>query len=131
MHSEETKAKIRAANLGKKRSPETRKRISDAAKARKTNSFKGRKHTLESINKMRLAKLGDKNPNYKGDNIDPETSRIRLQKKNHLPKGLEHHHVDGNPLNNNPANIITVTRRKHMEVDGRLEKLIRRNKKRS
>jgi hypothetical protein len=35
------------------------------------------------------------------------------------PKGKERHHIDGNPLNNSPENILLVTRKEHMMADGR------------
>jgi hypothetical protein len=33
---------------------------------------------------------------------------------------IERHHVDGNPLNNDPANVRVLCTRCHMEEDGRL-----------
>ena len=50
-------AKVITAHLGVKRSAETRRRISDAAKGRKT--FLGRSHSDESKKKISLAKLGN------------------------------------------------------------------------
>jgi predicted nucleic acid-binding Zn-ribbon protein len=35
--------------------------------------------------------------------------------------GMDRHHRDDNPLNNDPANIAVYCRRHHMTVDGRLE----------
>ena len=41
------------------------------------------------------------------------------------------HHIDGNPMNNDPSNIEFLTRRQHMIKDGRLEQFIKRNEKRT
>lgn len=35
--------------------------------------------------------------------------------------GMDRHHIDGNPLNNDPSNIAVHCRRHHMVVDGRLD----------
>jgi hypothetical protein len=35
--------------------------------------------------------------------------------------GIDRHHVDGDPLNNDPSNIAVYCRRHHMMVDGRLQ----------
>jgi hypothetical protein len=40
-----------------------------------------------------------------------------------VPGGYERHHIDGNPLNNDPSNILIVTRRGHQVLDGRMEVL--------
>lgn len=34
--------------------------------------------------------------------------------------GADRHHIDDNPLNNDPSNIAVYCRRHHMAVDGRL-----------
>ncbi len=33
---------------------------------------------------------------------------------------VDRHHINGNPLNNEPGNIASLCRRCHMEVDGRI-----------
>ena len=72
-HTEETKrilsekAKNRPKVFGRFHSEETRKKISQSRKGIKSNRDysnpwnKGKKHTPETIEKMRLAKLGKKN----------------------------------------------------------------------
>lgn len=40
--------------------------------------------------------------------------------------GLDRHHIDGDPLNNSPENIVVLCRRCHMEQDGRLERAAER-----
>jgi len=66
---------------------------------------------------------GDKHPLWKGDKAKAVAGGARARRKFNHPKGLEIHHADGNPLNNNPENILFVTRKEHMILDGRLTKL--------
>lgn len=40
--------------------------------------------------------------------------------------GRDRHHIDGDPLNNDIANIAVYCRRHHMMVDGRLDELAAR-----
>ena len=89
----------------------------------------GRKPPSEVIEKMRKSKLGPLNPMWKGDDVSPDVSRERARRMYKTPIGKEIHHIDGNPYNNEPENIDFVTRQKHMKKDGRLEKLIDRNKR--
>jgi hypothetical protein len=72
---------------------------------------------------IRLTKLGSKNPNWKGNNISATEGRHRARVALKAPKGVECHHIDGNPLNNNLENLVLVTHREHMLLDGRLAKL--------
>jgi len=76
--------------------------------------------------KLSLSKIGDKNPNWKGDNITVGGARERAKKLFPTPKGYERHHKDGNPLNNHPSNIEILTRKQHMVSDGRLDGAIAR-----
>lgn len=39
-----------------------------------------------------------------------------------LRDGEEVHHIDGNPLNNHPDNLMVVTRSEHMLLDGRMSR---------
>jgi len=71
---------------------------------------------------LSLSKLGSKNPNWKGDNIKPSAGWARARKILGKIKGLETHHIDGNPLNNDPSNLVHITRKQHMIEDGRLER---------
>ncbi len=84
-------------------------------------------HTPETKAIIKAGKLGDKNPNWKGDNITRGTGNWRAQSLHPGPKPCvrcgakgERHHVDGNPVNNAPENIAWLCRHHHMEVDGRL-----------
>lgn len=84
----------------------------------------GFKHSEESKEKMRLSKMGDKNPRWGGDNVQAQAGRLRAERKfKNIPDNCERHHIDGNTLNNDPSNIAIVTRKEHMVSDGRLEKL--------
>ena len=88
----------------------------------------GRKHPPKVIEKMRRSKLGPLNPMWKGNDVPPDMSRRRARRMYKTPIGKEIHHIDGDPYNNEPENIDFVSRIDHMEKDGRLERLIERNK---
>ena len=62
------------------------------------------------------------NPNWKGNNVCNNEGRYRARQLIKVPKGFERHHKDGNPLNNDPENIMIVTRSEHMKLDGRIVK---------
>ena len=70
-YSDETRAKIGAARLGKHRPDETRAKISDALRGDK-NPMYGKHHTEETRAKMSAAKLGEKAPWY-GKHLSDET----------------------------------------------------------
>ena len=87
-------------------------------------AFDGRSwHSIE-IKTGRLGvkrpNCGEKKPNWKGDKATDNSGRERARRLFPTKNGTEIHHVDGNPLNNDPANIRILTRRGHMIVDGRL-----------
>jgi hypothetical protein len=86
--------------------------------------------TKEHYDKLSLSKLGSKNPLWKGDKASVHAARMRAERlyKSECPEGCEIHHIDGNPHNNDRTNIKFSTRKKHMELDGRMEKLIEENK---
>lgn len=100
--TEEARRKISIGNKGKKRSEETRKKLSES-------------------------KRGPKNPMWKGDLASPEASRQRARRLLNTPKGIDTHHIDGNPYNNDSSNLKPLDRRGHMIMDGRLNNLIIRN----
>lgn len=76
----------------------------------------------------RPPKLGERNPMWKGDNIDPKEGRGRAERMypqqpcRICSKKGERHHKDDNPLNNEPSNIDWLCKQHHMEADGRLER---------
>ncbi len=85
-----------------------------------------RRHSSESIEKMRISALGSKNPLWKGDEAKEPAIRSRLQRSMPVPKGSDRHHINGNGLNSDLSNILILKRREHMIKDGRMN---RRDKK--
>ena len=63
---------------------------------------------------------GEKNPMWKGDKASVSAARQRAHRKIGKIKGYDIHHIDGNPYNNDKTNLVYVTRKDHMIVDGRL-----------
>lgn len=108
-------------------SEEHKLKISEGLKQRqKINPFshdhwRGRHHSEETKQKQRIASLGDKNPRWTEHPKTKEAGRIRARRLYGVTKGCDIHHKDGNPLNNNPHNILIIPRKRHMEIDGRLE----------
>lgn len=158
-HSEETKAKIRAKLTGRKHSDEALANMRKAQSGVNHPLF-GKHHSEETKAKMReaqsgsrnymfgkhlseerkakikeaqllISKTGENSPYWKGNKAKPDAGRDRARKLFKCPKGLERHHIDGNPLNNAPDNIAFVTRKQHMTLDGRLERSIHRLESRS
>lgn len=83
--------------------------------------------------RYRLSKLGEKNPNWKGENACSQSGRLRAENWFPNPKPCEicnsqkseRHHKDGNTLNNDPGNIQWLCRKHHMVEDGRMENWIK------
>lgn len=70
---------------------------------------------------------GPAHPGWRGDAISVEGARKRARRLYALgccadcdAPARDRHHVDGNPRNNAPANVIPLCRRCHMARDGRL-----------
>jgi hypothetical protein len=76
--------------------------------------------------------LGNLSPHWKGNNIKNEMGYLRAKKLFKCPPGYERHHIDGNPRNNSPSNVMIVTKKEHMQIDGRikknLDKMIKNNR---
>jgi hypothetical protein len=70
---------------------------------------------------------GKNNPQWKGNEANETTARARIIRVLEVPEGYERHHIDGNPYNNESSNIEILTRKQHMEKDGRIAKTISRN----
>jgi thymidylate synthase ThyX len=77
--------------------------------------------TTEGKEKLRLSKLGNKNPAWKGNNILKSSGNLRAYKKYKTnicdtclsKENLERHHIDGNTLNNDENNILIVCQTCH------------------
>jgi hypothetical protein len=78
MVSEETKDKIRQKAIGRKVSKETRMKMSMKRKGKKPEcSFEGRKHTAESLKKIRLSNIETWSKKFKVQpNYNPEACKI-------------------------------------------------------
>lgn len=80
--------------------------------------------------------FAEHNSNWKPDTTSEGTGRIRAyrwypEQPCEICGGLgEHHHRDGNTLNNEPFNIRFLCRKHHMEIDGRLSRFIEARKQR-
>lgn len=97
------------------------------------NPMFGKKHSelsKEKISKHASKRIGELNPNWKGNNISKKGGSIRARRMYKLKpceicnsKKSERHHIDGNTINNNITNIKFLCRKHHMETDGRLKRL--------
>lgn len=96
--------------VGHKRSEEFKKKLSRA--------FSGRKRP-----ELVPSKIGKNNPMWKGDAARSVSGYSRANRKFTPSPNMEIHHIDGNPLNNDPRNILFVTRSEHMHLDGRVKNL--------
>lgn len=74
---------------------------------------------------------GSVHPNWKGNAASNCAGRFRAKRRFSLGQcdmcdkpARDRHHKDDNPLNNSPENVLTLCRRCHMIVDGRLDALI-------
>ncbi len=89
-------------------------------------------HTEETKRKIGLSKMGALNPSWKGYEAHIESGRRIARgmyplKECDLCKinfGIDRHHKDGNPHNNDISNVLVLCRYCHMEEDGRLKKLV-------
>ena len=74
--------------------------------------------------------FAENNTNWCTDTTKQQTGRMRairwysLQPCEVCGEKAERHHKDGNALNNEPSNIAFRCRKHHMEIDGRLAKVI-------
>jgi lysyl-tRNA synthetase class II len=130
----EWQQKLAKAHIGKNLSAETRLKISLGLKERQRvnpfphNNSQGLHHSDETKLKIRASKLGEKNPRWAGNSPKTkEAGRIRARRLYGTVAGFDIHHKDGNTLNNSPLNIRFVSRKEHMEIDGRLANLIHNN----
>ena len=77
-------------------------------------------------------KFGDEHPMWKNGSIHEDVGRARIRRKFKpvIDKLIEItgvkwdiHHIDGNSFNNEDDNLAISTRKGHMTIDGRLEKV--------
>jgi hypothetical protein len=85
----------------------------EAHKQHRADVLKGKKRPLISIKFF-----AEGNPNWVSNTTNQGTGRCRANRWYKIPKGLIRHHIDGNPLNNNPENIQIVTRSQHAKIHG-------------
>lgn len=89
--TEEHKTKIIQSLYGRKMSEYTKRKLREAPNKR----MLGKRHTIETKEKIRLSKLGDKNPMFgkhswnKGISPSPVTLRKILSKSHRSPNGTE------------------------------------------
>ena len=75
-------------------------------------------------------------PKWRVNDAKPRTGNARAEKMYPtlgkcslcFHKAIDRHHMDGNTLNNKETNIAPLCRYHHMIVDGRMDKLIERQK---
>ena len=126
-------------NVGKKRSEETKKKISEANKGKKFSSRLGIKHSKETRKKMSKARKGEKHWNWQGgisfeeygidwtddlkesirkrDNYICNLCGIHQDELDGRHKKLDIHHIDYDKYNLNPNNLITLCRNCHMKTN--------------
>jgi len=104
----------------------------------KDNPMYGRKHSEASLLKMRLIKLGENNPFWRGDKAGRGALHDWL--KSRKPKTVLCERCGGRPpfdlaltgykYTRDLNDYQWLCRRCHMEIDGRLDKLIKVSKER-
>lgn len=113
---------------------EWKQKISNNAKTRSQWTPERRKQFTELL---KVQKIGKNNPNWKNENICLKAAEERDHRKfeqilNELNKltsaKWEVHHINSNGHNHNDSNIALVTRKGHMILDGRLERLKEKTK---
>lgn len=82
----------------------------------------GYKHTEEAKRKMTEAQMGEKNSNWKGNDVTDDMFRFRARKiyQNHhkmtLLEGVVVHHIDGNITNNDVSNLKAMWNADHLSL---------------
>jgi len=114
--SKETRDKIRIGNLGKKRSEETKLRISESHKGGKSIFWKGGKsfesYSIDWTKTLRQS-IRER---------DKYTCQLCGEKQNDISFVV--HHIDYDKKNSNPNNLTTLCRRCHNKTNYNREKWI-------
>ena len=116
-HLEKTKVKMSKSKLGKKMSEEHKKNWMDSMKKLKENG------KIIIWNKGLTPRIGKyKNNHYKTHQV------YRSQKDNlpYIPKGMVIHHIDLNPSNDKPCNLIMMDKSTHHKLHNKICLLIRK-----
>ena len=92
------------------------------------NFWKGKTREVKPFTEEHKRKIGDsnrgnKNGQWKGDKANKEAGRARARRIISTDEKHEIHHINGNTLDNSPENLLIVTRKEHMVLDGRINNL--------
>jgi hypothetical protein len=79
-----------------------------------------KRDTRQWNRKSRLNFSGSLNHHWNPNPTDKVVGNKRAIRLYSCPKGKDRHHIDGNPFNNAPENIMFVTRKEHQLLDGRM-----------
>lgn len=89
---------------------------------RKRGGRPGVGFTIEHRYKLSQALSGSNNSQWTGDNGTKLAGHLRARRLFGSISGFVKHHIDGNPLDNNPENIEFLTQREHLIRHDRLSK---------
>lgn len=135
------KEKIGKANKGKKRTEKQKLALRKAFKGRKLseehkkiisinntgkgNPFYGKKHSKETKRKMRENNWSYVDGKSKGRKRNQKEAYFNWCITNHIhrvPDGCIIHHIDRNPLNNNPSNLQLMDKRFHDQLHNEMHR---------
>lgn len=94
------------------------------------HSWIGIMSRAEQLKIRRVTHQGETHERWQGNKASAFAGRCRARRRYKRPVGKEIHHKDGNPLNNTLENILFVTRKEHMSIDGRIKEFNRNGNRR-